>query len=322
MSSVCAIVVTHNRRSMLRKCLDALSAQTHPPDLVIVVDNASTDGTAAMVERDYPGVDLVALETNEGGAGGFHEGMRRGHAAGSEWLWVMDDDTIPRSDALAELLAAPDRLDGAQPPAMLASKVVWRDGRVHPMNFPTPERSRMEGVVHAASRGLMCFRAATFVSLLIHRRMIDRHGLPLKHFFIWSDDIEYTSRAVLAGDLGYLVPSSIALHDTDTAHTAHSASPGRFYFHVRNTLYIIRGPARPPRDRLLRVWVLLSSTVVYLRVNPGAASLSSVARGLRDGLRRRPGVEPCEGGPAWPSAPQPRDERPATGAPAARTPRL
>jgi len=200
-------------------------------------------------------------------------------------MWLMDDDTIPAADALAELLGAPARLSPDPAPVLLASKVVWRDGRVHPMNFPTPERTRMERVVDGAVRGLMPFRAATFVSLLVHRGAVDRHGLPLKHFFVWSDDIEYTSRAVLSGDLGYLVPSSVVLHDTATAHTAQSAPPARFYYHVRNTIFMVRGPGRPARDRLLRLFVLVSSTSSYLLKNPSAASALAVLRGLRDGLR-------------------------------------
>jgi GT2 family glycosyltransferase len=136
---------------------------------------------------------------NEGGAGGFHEGIKRAHADGAEWLWLMDDDTIPNSGALTELLGAAGRLNGAAPPALLASRVVWRDGTLHPMNYPILERRRMKRVVEAAEHGLMPLRGAAFVSLLLHRRAVDRHRLPLKHLFLWADDIQYTSRIVLGG---------------------------------------------------------------------------------------------------------------------------
>ncbi len=72
-----AVVITHNRRRLLHECLEALLAQTRPPDAAVVVDNASTDGTPAMVAQEFPGVHVLALEVNEGGAGGFQEGMRR-----------------------------------------------------------------------------------------------------------------------------------------------------------------------------------------------------------------------------------------------------
>jgi GT2 family glycosyltransferase len=288
MSTVHAVVVTHDRRDMLTRCLAALAAQTRRPDRIFVVDNASTDGTRSMLEREYEDVAVLALPSNEGGAGGFHEGMKRAHAEGADWMWLMDDDTIPRPNALAELLRARERLERSAPPTLLASVVVWRDGRLHPMNFPTPDRARMVHVIDSVERGLMPVRAATFVSLLVHRGAVDRHGLPLKHFFIWSDDIEYTSRVVLNGGLGYLVPTSVALHDTQKAYSVESAPPRRFYYHVRNTVFMIRGPDRPRRDKVLRSWVLVATTAGYLFRYPSAASVAAIIRGFRDGLRRLP----------------------------------
>lgn len=285
MGSVCAIVVTHNRKQALQECLAALAVQTRAPDRILVVDNASSDGTREMLERDHPDVDLVVLPENAGSSGGFHEGMKRAHSDGAEWLWLMDDDTEPRPDALAELLAASERLDGEVPPALLASKVVWRDGLVHPMNATWPERSRVERVIDGAQRGLVPVRFATWVSLLVHRGAVDRHGLPLKQFFIWSDDVEYTSRVLLGGDLAYLVPTSVALHRTASAHTHMSAAPERFYYHVRNTLFMARAPGRETRDRVIRIWVLVGSSVQYVARNPGLASVRTVLRGLRDGMR-------------------------------------
>ncbi len=110
MSSVWAVVVTHNRKEKLRDCLAALAGQQRPPDHILVVDNASTDGTSTMLDREYGGVEVLRLAKNEGGAGGFHEGMKRAHMAGAEWLWLMDDDTIPDADALEQLLAASTRI--------------------------------------------------------------------------------------------------------------------------------------------------------------------------------------------------------------------
>lgn len=287
---VYAVIVTHNRRDLLREALTALGEQTVPPDEVLVVDNASTDGTAEMVRDEFPQAEVMVLEENEGGAGGFHEGMKRAYERGTEWLWLMDDDTIARPTALSELLRAAERVPEG-PPVLLASKVLWRDGRMHPMNVPLPERARVERLVRGADLGLMPLRSATFVSALIHRSAVDQHGLPLKHFFMWSDDIEYTGR-ILKEELGFLVPTSVAEHRTPTAHTAISAPPERFYYHVRNTVFMMLAPERTPRQKLIVLWVLATSVAQYVsRPGPRRARLSFIGRGLWDGLR---GV----GGPA------------------------
>jgi rhamnopyranosyl-N-acetylglucosaminyl-diphospho-decaprenol beta-1,3/1,4-galactofuranosyltransferase len=283
---VCAIVLTHNRKGLLRECLAAVRVQTTAPGRVLVVDNASTDGTPDLLRHEFPDIEVLSLAENEGSAGGFHEGIKRAHSQGADWMWLMDDDTVPAPEALAELLRARSGLDGQAAPTLLASKVVWRDGRVHPMNFASPARRHPERMVEAAERGLMPIGSATWVSLLLHRGAVDRHGLPLKQFFIWSDDIEYTGR-ILSSEPGYLVPRSIALHNTEAPHTAMTSAPDRFYFHVRNLLFIIRRPTRSRRDRLVFLWLLLQSSGAYLISHPGLEEVRWIARGARDGLRAR-----------------------------------
>jgi GT2 family glycosyltransferase len=286
--TVCAVVVTHDRVALLRECLAALAAQTRPPDRVLVVDNASADDTLEVLARDFPDADVLALADNQGGAGGFHEGLRAARLGGADWVWLMDDDTIARPDALAELVAAPGAMAGLPRPLLLASTAEWEDGRLHPMNLPGFERYRPELVIRAASHGLLPLRTTTFVSLLVSREAVDRFGLPPRHFFIWSDDIEYTAR-ILRHDAGYLVPSSVVKHRTEAPHTAVTTAGGRFYYHVRNTLYMIRGDAWTNTEKLPLVWVVLSTSIAYLRHNRfSRASAAIVVRGLRDGIRALP----------------------------------
>src|SRR5215208_4045769 len=102
--SVAAVVVTYNRRVLLVECLAALARQTHAVDRIVVVDNASTDGTPdAVAEAD---ADLLRLRRNGGGAEGFHYGVREALAEEPEWIWLMDDDCEPADDALECLLAS------------------------------------------------------------------------------------------------------------------------------------------------------------------------------------------------------------------------
>ncbi len=284
--TVCAVVVTYNRKALLRQCLAALREQTRRPDRVLVVDNASTDGTREMVRDEFGEAELLALPENAGGAGGFHAGLRAAHEGGADWSWLMDDDTIPAPDALAELLAAPARL--LETPLLLSSRALWSDGSLHPMNEPSFKREP-EHFIDSCERGLLPLRMATFVSLLVRRATVERFGLPLAHYFIWSDDIEYTARVLRDGPHGYFVPSSVVEHRTRSAHTAVTETGGRFYFHVRNSLYMMRGSAWNLREKLSLVWALVFTTQAYLRLNRfRRQSVATVLRGLRDGVRPVP----------------------------------
>jgi rhamnopyranosyl-N-acetylglucosaminyl-diphospho-decaprenol beta-1,3/1,4-galactofuranosyltransferase len=285
--SAWAIVVTYNRKLLLRECLAALGAQTRRPDRILVVDNASTDGTPELIREEFPHVELLQLPDNRGGAGGFHAGLKEAHAASADWSWLMDDDTIPTPTALAELLTtAPPA--GRPAPLLLASRAVWVDGQLHPMNEPT-FKLQIDELAASSERGLLPLRTATFVSLLVHRTAVDRFGLPHAHFFIWSDDIEYTARVLRSEPLGYFVPTSVVEHRTRSPYTSVTDAGGRFYFHVRNTLYMLRGDAWSPREKLSIAWGLVGSIRAYLRHHEHAREpVVTVLRGVRDGLHPSP----------------------------------
>ena len=103
---VAAVVVTYNRAEMLRQCLMSLQKQTMPCD-ILVVDNASTDDTQALVQRAAQhDASIFYRNTGEnlGGAGGFNFGMRWAVEAGYAFVWVMDDDCFPEPVALEKLL--------------------------------------------------------------------------------------------------------------------------------------------------------------------------------------------------------------------------
>lgn len=281
-----AVIVTYNRRELLEECIAAVRAQTHAVEHILVVDNASTDGTPELIRGDYPDLELLELPTNEGAAGGFHEGMKAGVERGFEWLWVMDDDTVPHPDALEKLL---DRLHdhGDLPdPVILTSRIVWTDGRVHPMNPPGPAMRDIDLFVRATGLGLIPLRAVTFPSMLVLSDAIRRHRLPQKHFFLWSDDIDFSAR-ILRHEMGYMVPASVAVHKTKTAHLP-SDGGDRFYYAVRNGIFILRGDALRRKEKLGHTLLIVEQTRQYLlknRFRPRA--LRIVGRGLRHGLLTR-----------------------------------
>ena len=282
--SVCAIVVTHDRRELLRDCLTRLAGQQRPLDATLVVDNASGDGTAEMVQTDFPGARLLRMEENVGGAGGFHHGVAWAYERGFDWLWLMDDDTLALPDTLRTLLDGARRAPAGRP-LLVASQVRWKDERLHPMNRSVPRWRDRALMAEAAAHGLVALRYATFVSVALSREAVERFGLPRAEYFIWGDDVEYTAR-VLRDDPGYLVPESRVYHWTPEPHAAATPTSDRFYFHARNTLLTLRGTSFAGLERFDQARYLARTAVEYIRVNfRDRRRMQLLARAFRDGLR-------------------------------------
>jgi rhamnopyranosyl-N-acetylglucosaminyl-diphospho-decaprenol beta-1,3/1,4-galactofuranosyltransferase len=293
-TTICAVVVTYNRKALLRECLQALLAQTRPVSKILVIDNLSSDGTPEMVLAQFPSerfaqIELITLASNVGGAGGFHEGLKQAAAAGYEWLWLMDDDTIPQPDALEQLFTARDRFPTESRPDLLASRVVWTDGTLHSMNMPFQRQDDPPYAVLAAACGTLSLRAATFVSLLLHRRYVERFGLPYADYFIWGDDTEYTAR-ILREERGILAPQSVVVHRTPTNHTAMTAEPPKFYYFVRNELWMtFHSRALTSKERLKRVLATARHTLLYLsRRSFEGQAIKHVALALWHATTKRP----------------------------------
>jgi rhamnopyranosyl-N-acetylglucosaminyl-diphospho-decaprenol beta-1,3/1,4-galactofuranosyltransferase len=287
--AVACVVLTRDRWDLLRECLEAVLAQTRPVDRLIVVDNASSDGTPARARAEFPEAELLELTENSGASGGFAAGIRAAMASRPQWVWLLDDDTIAHADALERLLGAGWSQAGLPEPALLASRVDWSDGRPHPMNMPILRRRDPDGLVRAAAAGLLRVRTATFVSLLLSGAAVERHGGPCEAFFYQADDIEYTARILRDGH-GYVVPESVVEHRTPTPGTFVS-DPVRFYFHLRNTLYMLRGTAWAPAEKPALVWLVFDSAARFLRLRRlSRESVATVGRALRDGVRGPAGV--------------------------------
>lgn len=292
---ICAIIVTYNRKALLQECLQALLAQTYTVSQILVVDNASTDGTDKLFSGagDTKGTSVryLRLDSNRGGAGGFHHGMKIALEGEYDWLWLMDDDTIPQPAALRQLIETREIFPEGKRPDLLASKVEWEDGQLHAMNFPSLRRATRdpERTVLAAQYGTLWLRAVSFVSVLIHRSAVQQYGLPTADYFIWNDDIEYTAR-ILRHRFGVYVPASIVLHRTAQSHSAMDAPPQRAFYQVRNVLWmILRSPAWAPDERL-KIGVLhLYWIARYLwRSRFRVDALSAVWSGVVQGITQRP----------------------------------
>lgn len=235
---VVAAVVTYNRRELLGECLMALQAQTHRLERVLVIDNASTDGTPEHLARlgllDGPRVEYVRLPANLGGAGGFARAVELARELDGDWVWLMDDDSEPAPDALERLLASPPAHDPAV--VGLGPRVVYADGGIDVNQRghfrrrlrPLPAKEYRDG--HYAELGFV-----SFVGALVRADAARGNALPRADFFVWGDDVEYSMRLRRRGSLK-LVNESVIVHKREThAYTNrrsrfwNAVLPGRYW---------------------------------------------------------------------------------------------
>jgi rhamnopyranosyl-N-acetylglucosaminyl-diphospho-decaprenol beta-1,3/1,4-galactofuranosyltransferase len=297
---VVALVVTYNRKELLVECLRALLNQWHRLQKILVIDNASTDGTAELLaETGLLAERLILyhrLPQNVGGAGGFETGMRLAFNEFEwDWIWLMDDDSICTRNALTELLAASEALASWRP-SLLASRVLFWDNENEPCNVPRFRFNRpwgdgesTERAYAAAMHGCLPIRNASFVAPLISRTAVTRHGFPYGGFFLLLDDIEYTGR-ILKNEFGASVPRSLVYHKTKRAALAHQVGPNYFFFDLRNTLWMVRlSKAYGASEKLSFAGYTALTTVRFLLYHRfGGAALKSVGRAMLQGLFRRP----------------------------------
>ncbi|HEU0119533.1 MAG TPA: glycosyltransferase family 2 protein [Bryobacteraceae bacterium] len=199
---ICAVVVTYNRAALLRKCLHALLAQTRPLDHILVVNNKSTDQTAAMLAEEFPQLEVMQMTENTGGSGGFVAGMKEAHARGYDWLWIMDDDVEAYPHALETLLRYRDLSDFLHMRKDLADgnwhfEGMWDFNVMTVRMFPS-EKSFANG------KEWMIVNYSNFEGPLIHRRVIDKIGLPDARYFMYGDDTIYGLQASFHTNLLYI----------------------------------------------------------------------------------------------------------------------
>lgn len=245
MKRVHAVVVTYNRKALLQECIEAILKQSVSVEKLILIDNNSTDGTPEFLrENGYmsnPVIEYIKLDKNIGGAGGFHEGMKKAREYQPDWVWIMDDDTVPTETCLEELLNASEQIKGKV--SFLASAVRGMNNEA--MNVPKIARNQFSKYTdwyEYLDKSMAKIVKATFVSLLINIEAINQCGLPWKEFFLWGDDSEYTQRIIRDYGPAYMVGKSLAIHKrvgSDELSLVKETNEKRiplYFYYYRNNL--------------------------------------------------------------------------------------
>ena len=268
---VLAAIVTHNRIKLLQQSVHALRQQAFRPASTLVIDNSSTDGTREWLDGQ---ADLTVIrQPNSGSAGGTYRAAKHGYEEGFDWIWMMDDDTIPSPNALERLVSSP----AIQRPntGFVYSLQVYPDGTV-PTNDPGPTGPE-EWALSILQDRCMPVKRCSFVAMMVSRRVVASVGYPMKEMFFMGDDHEYTRRIVEAGYKGYCVLDSIVLHDTKLplAFDTRSWNPLKKRYWSRNGVYLIRTSSDPwPR----KAWIIARMFQIELfRLFRGASNFSVIA---------------------------------------------
>lgn len=248
---VAICIVTHNRSGYLTGLLNSILVMSTAPRWVVVIDNASTDDTADVVERARVGLkarpgatELVyqRLPTNTGGAGGFHAATRRGLELGAAWVWLMDDDVEVIPDALERLRPWMSRfqvLHGRRYDVD-GSPFFWQAKFNNVLGIPLPYTRRA-----FTDEGYAITNSGTFEGMMVNAQVVRQIGLPDPRFYISWDDAVYAWLAAQVTEVAYV--DEFVLRRTrqqrqvnlGLRHLNDSSSLARYHV-MRNRAYVGR----------------------------------------------------------------------------------
>jgi GT2 family glycosyltransferase len=295
---VCILILTYNQRELTAACLASLAASNYPNAEIVVLDNASSDGTAEMVRREYLRVHFIQNGANLGYAEGNNVGLRYAMQSNAAYALVLNNDTIAAPDLVAQLVRAAE----ANPNAAFVGPLVYHfdepgviqsagglrtaDWRFYHRGQNQEDRGQfqhLERVVWVSGCAIMARCAA-----------LEKVGLIDPAFFVYNEEVDWCVRA---GALGYeilFVPGAHVWHKG--VQRRYQPSPYVTYFSARNELLLLKkhhAGWRAMTSTWLRHLRTLLSWSVRPRWRDKRAHRDALARGLRDFLRGNFGA------PAW-----------------------
>ncbi|MFZ0780430.1 MAG: glycosyltransferase family 2 protein [Candidatus Sulfotelmatobacter sp.] len=304
--SIASVTVVYNGAAHLPRQLHALKRQTRALDEMIMVDNASSDDSVRLVEADFPEVTILNQPKNIGVGGGFSVGLdysatQRKH----DWIWLLDQDSLPADDSLEQLLKAVDSLgDQADSVAILAptctnektnlnySGLVWRYGlRNAPVSARHNPISFVDSVISSGT--------------LLRREAIEKVGLPRSDFFMDFVDHEYCLRLRRHGYKIAVVRASRFEHAIGDPRTVRVLGfekiwsnhvPWREYYMTRNAIFTVWKYDPDWRTKCVVAHRLLCrAAAILLFGEDKLACLAMMYRGFADGCTGKLGIRSFDG---------------------------
>lgn len=287
-----ALIVTYNRLEKLQLCWQATAALRF--DCIVIVDNASSDGTQQwLAALDDPRLRVTRTQQNLGGAGGFKTGAEYVSSISEvDWVFLFDDDAYPASDLLDNFAY----LDKGEY-KLLCSKVVTPQGATCKMNLPYKKipRTFSDNIRYSFHPGIFLpnpdneneVATFSFVGAVIHRDVLANSYSEIhEELFIYFDDVFFSYRLTQFGQRILYCPTLIFTHDVIL--NANIYSTWKLYYLVRNLIlsqkiFGSKGPFTSAAV-FLRVLKIVLSWIVQ---GPRLQSASYLIRGIKDGLLGR-----------------------------------
>lgn len=294
MVKIACNIVTYNRKSYLKRCLDAIINQTLKPQTVYIVDNASTDGTIESVkEWGYynsivNGISFkyVLNDHNEGSSGGQYIGMKTAYEDDDyDGIWVMDDDGVPDKDCLNFLFPYLKKYHYVAP-------IVLSDEDLRSCSFaPHYEDVDKFAEMMGAKEGMIINWASPFNGVLYSRELISKIGYPKREMFIWGDENNYHHRAKRANYKSYTILKAIHYHPLNRQEydsyfgigfVSNLTADWKLYCYLRNLVYNeLRVIEYFPKNIYMAIRTSIAVTVYYYHKGKKMSLLlSAVAAGL------------------------------------------
>lgn len=292
---IAIIVVTYNRKKLLEETIEAILKQSYKDFELLLIDNNSTDGTYDYIKKYLDNNELIKYYNtgeNLGGAGGFSYGLRIASEEKFDYAYIMDDDTILTENALMSLKKKINVLEGKF--GFINSLVKWRDGSLCEMNLPIISEKILRNYTYLKDGLLQC-DSCSFVACLVNIRVMREIGLPIKEFFIYGDDVEFTTRlsTVLPGyiDFDSTVIHKIPENKRADVVTISSDRINRYFYDTRNSFYIAK---RKGKKYILKYMVHIMWTIIRI-VNKShdkkIKRIGVVMKGFFAGINFNPKIE-------------------------------
>jgi GT2 family glycosyltransferase len=281
---VAVLIVNYNSGGMLARCLEALARQTLRDFQVVVVDNASTDGSADGIDARYPDVALVRADGNLGFAAGNN--LALGHVRGARWIALLNPDAFAEPDWLERFLTA----------ALAESRFIFFGCRMLLADTPrvldgTGDTYHVSGASWRRDHGI---RAEDGVSepgeifgpcaaaALYSRAALEEVGGFDESYFCYHEDVDLAFRLRLRGHRCWYVPDAV-VHHVSSGITGRRSDFATYHGH-RNLVWTY---VKDMPWLLFWLFLPLHLALNILSIATGAprGQLGVVLRAKRDALR-------------------------------------